>query len=69
MYACRYIVDMCCMTKGYDIGATSAVLSQLKTKTYSGVDWYHLVSASSVLQVTQRMPMEQRLIGRGLEKY
>lgn len=35
---------------GYDIGATSAVLSQLASKTYSGTRWYATVADSSVLQ-------------------
>jgi MFS family permease len=35
---------------GYDIGATSAVLIQLKSSTYSGVLWSHHVADSSLLQ-------------------
>jgi MFS family permease len=35
---------------GYDIGATSAVLIQLKSSTYSGVLWSHDVAESSFLQ-------------------
>jgi sugar porter (SP) family MFS transporter len=35
---------------GYDIGATSAVVSQLKSANYSGVSWYDNVADSSVLQ-------------------
>lgn len=35
---------------GYDIGATSAVITQLESKLYSGVLWYEYVANSSVLQ-------------------
>eukprot|EP01038_Epipyxis_sp_PR26KG_P010393 gene10393-13959_t len=35
---------------GYDIGATSAVVSQLQSSTYSGVSWSSAVSNSSLLQ-------------------
>lgn len=35
---------------GYDIGATSAVVSQLKSINYSGVQWHGTVSSDSSLQ-------------------
>jgi Sugar (and other) transporter len=35
---------------GYDIGATSAVVSQLKSVNYSGVLWHETVSSNSSLQ-------------------
>ena len=35
---------------GYDIGATSAVVSQLESSSYSGVSWYESVADSSLLQ-------------------
>lgn len=35
---------------GYDIGATSAVVSQLKSATYSGVLWSSNVRENSTLQ-------------------
>ena len=35
---------------GYDIGATSAVITQLKSSAYSGVVWYNIVANSSLLQ-------------------
>jgi MFS family permease len=35
---------------GYDIGATSAVVTQLKSSSYSGVLWYSSVADSSLLQ-------------------
>lgn len=35
---------------GYDIGATSAVLTQLQDSGYSGVSWSEVVSGSSLLQ-------------------
>lgn len=35
---------------GYDIGGTSAVLSQLESKEYSGTQWYQEVDQSSFLQ-------------------
>lgn len=35
---------------GYDIGATSAVVSQLKSVNYSGVQWHETVSNDSSLQ-------------------
>lgn len=34
---------------GYDIGATSAVVSQLQSPTDSGVEWYGMVASSSFL--------------------
>jgi len=37
---------------GYDIGATSAVVTQLKSSVYSGVMWSDAVSGSSFLQGT-----------------
>jgi sugar porter (SP) family MFS transporter len=37
---------------GYDIGATSAVLTQLESKTYSGVQWTDQVNNSSFLRGT-----------------
>ncbi|KAH8099084.1 hypothetical protein JL720_2063 [Aureococcus anophagefferens] len=35
---------------GYDIGATSYVLTQLQSAKFSGVSWYDLVARSSALQ-------------------
>jgi sugar porter (SP) family MFS transporter len=35
---------------GYDIGATSAVLTQLESSSYSGVTWYSTVADSSLYQ-------------------
>ena len=35
---------------GYDIGATSAVLTQLQSSKYSGVSWYSVVDDSATLQ-------------------
>ena len=35
---------------GFDIGATSAVVSQLKSVAYSGVNWHERVLQSSLLQ-------------------
>ena len=35
---------------GFDIGATSAVVSQLKSPTYSGVSWHTNIAESSFLQ-------------------
>ena len=35
---------------GFDIGATSAVVSQLKSTSYSGVTWHTNVANSSLLQ-------------------
>lgn len=37
---------------GYDIGATSAVITQLESSAYSGVSWYETVDDSSLLQGT-----------------
>ena len=34
----------------YDIGATSSVLTQLESSTYSDVSWYTIVQASTLLQ-------------------
>jgi MFS family permease len=34
---------------GYDIGATSAVVNQLQSQSYSGVGWHDTVAASSLL--------------------
>eukprot|EP00903_Cladosiphon_okamuranus_P012452 g11662.t1 len=35
---------------GYDIGATSSVLTQLESSTYSNVSWYEIVADSTLLQ-------------------
>jgi MFS family permease len=35
---------------GYDIGATSAVLTQLESSKYSGVTWNGIVDQSALLQ-------------------
>jgi MFS family permease len=35
---------------GYDIGATSAVITQLKSSAFSGTTWYEAVADSSLLQ-------------------
>lgn len=35
---------------GYDIGATSSVLTQLESSTYSDVSWYSIVADSTLLQ-------------------
>eukprot|EP00904_Undaria_pinnatifida_P002460 jgi/Undpi1/12214/HiC_scaffold_5.g01890.m1 len=35
---------------GYDIGATSSVLTQLESSTYSDVSWYTIVKESTLLQ-------------------
>lgn len=34
----------------YDIGATSSVLTQLESSTYSDVSWYSIVADSTLLQ-------------------
>ncbi|CAM9395743.1 unnamed protein product, partial [Hapterophycus canaliculatus] len=34
----------------YDIGATSSVLTQLESSTYSDVSWYEIVADSTLLQ-------------------
>ncbi|CAM9442958.1 unnamed protein product, partial [Heterosigma akashiwo] len=35
---------------GFDIGGTSAVMSQLESSAYSGVDWYYYIADSTFLQ-------------------
>lgn len=49
---------------GYDIGATSSVVSQLEDSDYAGVSWYSVVSDSSLLQgVITSMMMGGALLG------
>jgi len=49
---------------GFDIGATSAVVLQLQSSTYSGTLWYQTVEESSILQgVITSMSMLGAMIG------
>ncbi len=49
---------------GYDIGATSSVVSQLEDSDYAGVEWYSVVANSSLLQgVITSMMMGGALLG------
>lgn len=45
------LLPMCSWSRcRYDIGATSSVLTQLESSTYSGVSWYEVVANSTLLQ-------------------